>query len=198
MRTFALFNEISLKSRGDVLLSHLLGMVPPSVMASHHRLKPTLTMVLDRKTVNTTRELISRLRKALKMELRAKGKLSHLCFALKALFFWNMWAPSGIRPSIIHLSLTNDASDSHMKILTQAGLIPLYMILIFQRQHKPPSLLWRTTITVRSYRVCSMVNFWYFIAYNTAHTGHSSVRIARKQGRGRWTEKTCLHRAVKT
>lgn len=34
-------------------------------------LKPTLTMVLDRKTVNTTRELMSRLRKALKMELQA-------------------------------------------------------------------------------------------------------------------------------
>lgn len=46
-------------------------MVPPSVMESHHMLKPTLTMVLDRKTVNTTRELISRLRKALKMELQA-------------------------------------------------------------------------------------------------------------------------------
>lgn len=51
-------------------MSHLLGMVPPSVMASHHRLKPTLTIVLDRKTVNTTRELISRLRKELKMELQ--------------------------------------------------------------------------------------------------------------------------------
>lgn len=36
-------------------------------------LKPTLTMVLDRKTVNTTSELISRLRKALKMELRSGG-----------------------------------------------------------------------------------------------------------------------------
>lgn len=48
-----------------------MGIVPPSVMASHHRLKPTLTMVLDRKTVNTTRELMSRLRKALKMELQA-------------------------------------------------------------------------------------------------------------------------------
>lgn len=54
------------------MLSHLLGMVPPSVTESHHMLKPTLTMVLDRKTVNTTRELISRLRKALKMELRGR------------------------------------------------------------------------------------------------------------------------------
>lgn len=53
------------------VVAHLLGMVPPSVMESHHMLKPTLTMVLDRKTVNTTRELISRLRKALKMELQA-------------------------------------------------------------------------------------------------------------------------------
>lgn len=62
--------------------SHLLGMVPPSVMESHQRLKPTLTMVLDRKTVNTTRELISRFRKALKRELRAEGaqtlKLNHV------------------------------------------------------------------------------------------------------------------------
>lgn len=54
-------------------------MVPPSVMESHHMLNPTLTMVLDRKTVNTTSELISRLRKALKMELkpgRAKVKVT--------------------------------------------------------------------------------------------------------------------------
>lgn len=62
--------------------SHLLGMVPPSVMESHQRLKPTLTMVLDRKTVNTTRELISRFRKALKRELQAEGaqtlKLNHV------------------------------------------------------------------------------------------------------------------------
>ena len=80
------------------MLSHLLGMVPPSVMASHHRLKPTLTMVLDRKTVNTTRELISRLRKALKMELRAKGKTTvSSLFSIKKkntvmffFFFWNM------------------------------------------------------------------------------------------------------------
>jgi len=42
-------------------------------MASHQMLKPTLTMVLDRKTVNTTKELISRLRKALKMELQVDG-----------------------------------------------------------------------------------------------------------------------------
>lgn len=54
-------------------MSHLLGMVPLSVMASHHKLKPTLTIVLDRKTVNTTRELISRLRKELKMELQGNG-----------------------------------------------------------------------------------------------------------------------------
>lgn len=60
-------------------------MVPPSVMESHHMLKPTLTMVLDRKTVNTTRELISRLRKALKMELQAcrteidKEEVCNLC-----------------------------------------------------------------------------------------------------------------------
>lgn len=54
-----------------MLISHLLGMVPPSVTESHHMLNPTLTMVLDRKTVNTTRELISRLRKALKRELQA-------------------------------------------------------------------------------------------------------------------------------
>lgn len=45
-------------------------MVPLSVMESHQRLNPTLTMVLDRKTVNTTSELISRLRKALKTELQ--------------------------------------------------------------------------------------------------------------------------------
>lgn len=44
------------------------------MMASHHRLKPTLMMVLDRKTVKTTRELISRLRKALKMELHGKRR----------------------------------------------------------------------------------------------------------------------------
>lgn len=55
--------------------AHLLGMVPPSVMESHHMLNPTLIMVLDRKTVNTTRELIRRLRKALKMELRKNNKL---------------------------------------------------------------------------------------------------------------------------
>ena len=54
-------------------MAHLLGIVPPSVMASHQMLKPTLTMVLDRKTVNTTKELISRLRKALKMELQVDG-----------------------------------------------------------------------------------------------------------------------------
>lgn len=55
-------------------------MVPLSVMESHHMLKPTLTMVLDRKTVNTTRELISRLRNALKMELQAgTGGLKKNC-----------------------------------------------------------------------------------------------------------------------
>lgn len=54
-------------------------MFPPSVMESHHMLNPTLTMVLERNTVNTTSELISRLRKALKMELwpgRAKVKVT--------------------------------------------------------------------------------------------------------------------------
>lgn len=75
-------------------------MLPPSVMESHHMLKPTLTMVLDRKTVNTTRELMSRLRKALKMELRAGGtgteevniKKKFLKKRTKCaiIFFWNM------------------------------------------------------------------------------------------------------------
>lgn len=53
-------------------------MLPPSVMESHHMLNPTLTMVLDRKTVKTTSELISRLRKALKMELQVQvgGKVN--------------------------------------------------------------------------------------------------------------------------
>ena len=57
-------------------------MLPPSVTESHHRLKPTVTMVLDRKTVNTARELMSRFRKALKMVLEndverveSKGKM---------------------------------------------------------------------------------------------------------------------------
>lgn len=52
--------------------SHLLDMLPPSVMASHHRLKPTLMMVLERNTVNTTRELINRFRKALNRELHSE------------------------------------------------------------------------------------------------------------------------------
>lgn len=73
------------------VVAYLLGMVPPSVMESHHMLKPTLTMVLDRKTVNTTRELISRLRKALKMELQTliRRKCANLCF-MSHHFFWNM------------------------------------------------------------------------------------------------------------
>lgn len=58
--------------------AHLLGMVPPSVTESHHMLNPTLTMVLDRKTVNTTRELIRRLRKALKMELTKDSNTCNL------------------------------------------------------------------------------------------------------------------------
>lgn len=49
--------------------AYLLGILPPSVIASHHRLKPTLTIVLDRNTANTTSVLMSRFRKALKIEL---------------------------------------------------------------------------------------------------------------------------------
>lgn len=44
-------------------------MLPPSVTASHHTLKPTVTMVLDRNTAHTTNKLISRFKKALNMEL---------------------------------------------------------------------------------------------------------------------------------
>lgn len=57
--------------------AHLLGRVPPSVTESHHMLNPTLTMVLDRKTVNTTTELIRRFRKALKMVLGEDNNMSN-------------------------------------------------------------------------------------------------------------------------
>lgn len=94
------------------VVAHLLGMVPPSVMESHHMLKPTLTMVLDRKTVNTTRELISRLRKALKMELQAgrtetdedfflKKKVCNLClmFEYIPVFFLGHVVPIKLKHS---------------------------------------------------------------------------------------------------
>lgn len=44
--------------------AHLWGTVPFSVMASHHMVKPTLTMVLAMKTRKTTKALTSRFRKA--------------------------------------------------------------------------------------------------------------------------------------
>lgn len=58
---------------------YLLGMLPPSVTASHHRLKPTVTMVLDRNTAHTTNKLISRFKKALNIELwKSKQKVRKL------------------------------------------------------------------------------------------------------------------------
>lgn len=50
--------------------AHLCGTVPFSVMASHHMVKPTLTMVLAMKTRKSTKALTSRLRKAWRKELR--------------------------------------------------------------------------------------------------------------------------------
>lgn len=44
--------------------AHLWGTVPFSVMASHHMVKPTLTMVLAMKTRKTTEALTRRFRKA--------------------------------------------------------------------------------------------------------------------------------------
>lgn len=50
--------------------AHLWGTVPFSVTASHHTLKPTLTMVLAMKTRQTTKALTSRFRKAWRKELQ--------------------------------------------------------------------------------------------------------------------------------
>lgn len=44
--------------------AHLWDTVPFSVMASHHMVKPTLTMVLAMKTRKTTEALTRRFRKA--------------------------------------------------------------------------------------------------------------------------------------
>lgn len=44
--------------------AYLWGTEPFSVMASHHMVKPTLTMVLAMKTRKTTKALTSRFRKA--------------------------------------------------------------------------------------------------------------------------------------
>lgn len=50
--------------------AHLWDTAPFSVMASHHMVKPTLTMVLAMKTRKTTKALTSRLRKAWRKELQ--------------------------------------------------------------------------------------------------------------------------------
>lgn len=98
-----------------VLLAHLLGMVPLSVMESHHMLKPTLTMVLDRKIVNTTRELISRLRKALKTELQTgradieedkSCAVSAKCLHTFQSFLWEH-KPVKLKHCMIWLSVVN-------------------------------------------------------------------------------------------
>lgn len=51
-------------SRGRGRRAHLWGTEPFSVTASHHMVKPTLTMVLAMKTRKTMKALTSRFRKA--------------------------------------------------------------------------------------------------------------------------------------